>query len=228
MSPPERDRVSMGVPAAFHESHVSVARTARFLTAGPPAATADAVWFALHGYGQLARRFARLIRPLATNHRLLVVPEALSRFYLDGPKGKVGASWMTREDRASEIGDYVSQLDAVLAAVEVHAELPTVLLGFSQGVATACRWAIAGNVRPYRLILWAGSLPPDLPWPTAAKRLHHTQVTFVNGKRDPNVSRADVLKQRDLLRARNVESDERWFDGGHEIDLPTLLDLARE
>jgi len=42
------------------------------------------------------------------------------------------------------------------------------------------------------------------------------------------MSRADVLKQRDLLRARDVESDERWFTGGHEIDPDTLLELAAE
>jgi len=228
VTPPERERESVGIPTAFHESHISVTRTARYLTAGPPGNGAAAVWFALHGYGQLARRFARQIRPLADGHRLLVVPEALSRFYLDGPAGKVGASWMTKEDRTAEIGDYVRHLDAILAAVDPPRDCPTIVFGFSQGVATACRWAIAGDVRPTRLILWAGSLPPDLPWPTAAKRLRNTRVTFVNGKRDASMSRADVLKQRDLLRARDVESDERWFTGGHEIDPDTLLELAAE
>lgn len=184
------------------------------------------MWFALHGYGQLARRLARYLRPLADGRRLLVIPEALSRFYLEGGSGRVGASWMTREDREDEIGDYVRYLDAVLAALEPPADLPTVVLGFSQGVATACRWVVAGAVRPARLILWGGSLPPDLPWPTAAKRLRRTVVTFVNGKADRHASRTEVTKQRDLLRARGVESEEIWFPGGHDLDSEVLVELA--
>jgi predicted esterase len=216
----------VGLPVSFHEVQVPVPRTARYLTAGPPAKRASSIWYALHGYGQLARRFARHLRPFADGERLLIVPEALSRFYLEGGTGHVGASWMTREDRDSEIGDYVQYLDRVHAAVAAPADTPTLLLGFSQGVATACRWAVAGKIRPHRMVLWGGGLPADLPWPTAAKRLQRVRVTFVNGKQDANLSRTEILKQRDLLRARGVESEEIWFAGGHDLDQEVLAELA--
>ena len=59
---------------------------------------------------------------------------------------------MTREDRKSEIADYVEYLDAVLdevtgaSDVESGGELvPLTVLGFSQGAHTVCRWVAAGS-----------------------------------------------------------------------------------
>jgi dienelactone hydrolase len=80
----------------------------------------------------------------------VVAPEALSRFYVDrgepaaGTPARVGATWMTREDREAEIADYVRYLDRALdaAAGRPGAAAPALgVLGFSQGAATACRWA---------------------------------------------------------------------------------------
>ena len=102
---------------------ITTARTARCHTAGPEDGPAREVWLVCHGYGQLASRFIRHFAPLADGTRLIVVPEALSRFYLDHPAkagsthARVGASWMTREDREAEIADQVEYLDAVRDAV---------------------------------------------------------------------------------------------------------------
>src|SRR5439155_683249 len=126
----------------MHEHHLSVSRTARYFTLGERSAAEAEVGFACHGYGQLAARFLEKLRVLDDGTRYLVAPEGLSRFYLsESPtERRVGASWMTREDRLAEIADYVQYLDAVYqevfglldrSQVTVHA------LGFSQGVATA-------------------------------------------------------------------------------------------
>jgi hypothetical protein len=54
-----------------------------------------------------------------------VAPEGLSRFYFEGgfhgPGSKVGATWMTREDRLAKIEDYVGYLDALHDAVFARA-----------------------------------------------------------------------------------------------------------
>ena len=99
----------------------------------------------LHGYRQLARRFLRRFEPVAGDHRRIVAPEGLSRFYADpgrgrhGPASAVGASWMTREDRENEIRDYVAYLDQLWQHLRTDSPGRTrlVVLGFSQGVATA-------------------------------------------------------------------------------------------
>src|SRR5205809_2907590 len=111
----------MGNPV--HEHHLSVAKTARYFTLGERSGGVAQVWFVCHGYGQLAGRFLEKLRVLDDGTgRLLVAPEGLSRFYLsESPaERRVGACWMTREDRLAEIDDYVQYLDAVYAAVFTH------------------------------------------------------------------------------------------------------------
>jgi hypothetical protein len=104
------------------EHHLPVSRTARYFTIGEPHASLRELWFVCHGYGQLAGRFVRHFESIDAPHRMIVAPEALSRFYVEVP-GKthadthVGASWMTREDRLSDIEDYVEYLDALHAHI---------------------------------------------------------------------------------------------------------------
>src|SRR5438477_56805 len=87
------------------------------------------------------------------DERDTVAPEGLSRFYLtESPaERRVGASWMTREDRLHEIDDYVRYLDGVYGNV-VPRNARVTALGFSQGTATVCRWAGLGSSRIDRLI----------------------------------------------------------------------------
>ena len=152
---------------------VAVPRTARLYTLG--ASDAPETWLALHGYGQLGRFFARRLAPHAGPQRRILVPEAPSRFYLDGAYRRVGASWMTREERTSDIADTHAYLDAVVADGRSRTTMeetvtddetargatpPLVGFGFSQGGMVLVRYAAARPGLFSRLVLW-GSAPPD-------------------------------------------------------------------
>src|SRR5215831_7445873 len=141
------------------EHHLVVTRTARYFAIGGSGGAGDAanelreLWIVLHGYGQLAARFLEPFAPLAGPWRRIVAPEGLSRFYLDrsrvgvNTQAGVGATWMTREDRDHEIADQITYLDALLDRLLTDAPSPDVrlcVLGFSQGVATVCRWLVRG------------------------------------------------------------------------------------
>ncbi|MBC7923946.1 MAG: phospholipase, partial [Ferruginibacter sp.] len=124
------------------ETHqLTVRRTARYATLGQLNADTRQVWFVLHGYGQLAEYFIRRFDVLDDGHTYVVAPEALSRFYLQGMgegSGRVGATWMTREDRLNEIDDYLHYLRTLhQTLVGEGGRWRTGLLGFSQGTATA-------------------------------------------------------------------------------------------
>src|ERR671913_1620 len=104
---------SAGADPTITPHALVVPRTARYYTLGPTHGFPRELWIVCHGYGQLASRFVSQFAALDDGTRLIVAPEALSRFYLDPiPKRRneasprVGASWMTREDRESEIADY--------------------------------------------------------------------------------------------------------------------------
>lgn len=209
------------------ERHLEVVRTARYWVLGAHAAAPTEVWFVLHGYRQLAQRFLRRFQPLDDGTRVIVAPEGLSRFYVEtapsrhGAASVVGAAWMTREDREHEIADYVRYLDALGAEVlgGLGGTPSVTVLGFSQGVATACRWTVLGAMRPRRLVAWADYLPPDLPLGRAADAWRATHVLRVRGDRDPIFANADAAAlEEERLRGVGIASDVLPFEGGHEID----------
>lgn len=210
---------------ALQATHLLVPRSARIVTAGPPPAVARALWYGFHGYGQLARTLARELLPLAVTHHL-VAPEGLSRFYARGGDGRVGASWMTREDRESEIADYVRYLDLVHEHLAPPPGLPIRLLGFSQGSATACRWAAYGATRPERVVLWGGDVPPDLEWDRVRHHLRGVAFTLVNGRADSYMPSDAVERSASRLREHGVSVETLWFDGGHQLDQDILRALA--
>src|SRR5438093_164390 len=66
----------------MHEHHLSVSRTARYFTLGERSAAVAEVWFACHGYGQLAARFLEKLRVLDDGTRYLVAPLRAARVSL--------------------------------------------------------------------------------------------------------------------------------------------------
>jgi predicted esterase len=216
------------------ERHIAVSRTARYYTLGTPGPGVREVWVACHGYGQLARYFLRRLGTLDDGTRLLVAPEALSRFYLENPgashaTARIGATWMTREDRLAEIQDYLGYLDAVHAQTMAwlgRESVRLVVLGFSQGTATAARWAALGHAAPDAVVLWAHGLPPDLDLAAAGDRFGRLTVWLVAGERDPAFPRAAAEADARRLAERGVRHELVTFAGGHELDAAALAQVA--
>ena len=211
--------------------HITVARTARYVTHGTLGPHTRQVWFLCHGYSQLAEEFLEYCKPLDHETRYLVAPEALSRFYPKGATGKVGASWMTREDRDAEIGDYVGYLDKVYEEVFHHIERGRVtahVLGFSQGVATACRWVARGRARFDHLVMWSERLPPEFAAPPVVDRFRELRLTVVNGKDDKLITQQAMDEHALRLENLGLFFEDIRFDGGHRMDKATLRGLVRQ
>ncbi|MEO8227882.1 MAG: phospholipase [Gemmatimonadota bacterium] len=212
------------------EIELRVLRTARCVVLGSAAEPHSRCWYVLHGYGQLARQFAGSAALLVEGGGMLVAPEALSRFYRATAEvashgaAPVGASWMTREGRDAEIADYVEYLDAVHRAVGA-AGGDVAVLGFSQGAATAARWATLGAIRPRHLVLWGGVEPDDLD-DAARARLAGVRVTYVHGTRDRIADAEEMIRRADALTAAGGRAEVIKFDGGHRLDDGILSRLA--
>ncbi len=218
------------MPGPIEHHTLPVARTASYCVLGELEGRTEELWFALHGYGQLAREFLEELRPLERPGRVLVAPEGLSRFYRSRGTGPVGASWMTRERRAEEIGDYVRYLDLLAERVlgRRAGSLPVRALGFSQGAATAARWAVLGATRLAGVALWGSGFPPDLDPVANGERLRAVRWTFVLGERDASVDRTAVERDCERLRSAGLRPELVRFPGGHELDPATLVRLAQE
>jgi predicted esterase len=214
------------------EEHIQITRSARLCLLGDPQ-TASELWVVCHGYGQLVTRFIRGFESIAESHRLIVAPEGLHRFYLDPPPApaktrRVGATWMTREDRETDIHDYVAYLDAVVAHVQqrMRQRARIIAFGFSQGTATVFRWAALGSSPLAAVIAWAGEVPRDLDAATFCDRLRHMRVVFVRGTRDEMVSEQGLASASEWLERNDVVSEVFTFDGGHELDARLLGQIA--
>ncbi len=216
----------MTVPGTMDTHHLETIRTARFHTLGDPERCCE-VWYLLHGYGQSAAGFLDECEPLLSDGRLLVAPEALSRFYLRSGRGPVGASWMTREERALEIADYLRYLDLLARQLpQAGAERRACVLGFSQGAATAWRWASLAETQVDRLILWAGGIPPDLDLAASRERLRSMRIDLVRGTQDEAFDEQASSAVSSSLAEHGIGHGCQLFEGDHRVDGATLRQLA--
>jgi len=191
------------------------------------------VWFVCHGHGQLAARFIARFLPLESPQRLFIAPEALSRYYLSPPKAgphppgtPIGASWMTSEDRESEIDDYVSYLDLLhdqIFRVVDRKKVRLWVLGFSQGASTVVRWIVRGKVAPDRVVVASGMLPAELDESAAARLTAGGPLTVTFGDDDEFANAERVDSEESKLKQLGIPYEMIRFKGGHTIT-PALLD----
>jgi predicted esterase len=204
---------------------LEVSRHARVLVAGDPAKATEA-WLILHGYGMLARGMLHWFRGAERSDRVLVVPEALSRFYseMSGGRRVIGASWTTREEIADEVEDQYAYLERCLrewvtpgVRLQVH--------GFSQGVSVATRWFTRSDRAVERLVCWAGIIPDDVSAETLKRKLGPDTLHLVVGDHDARVPPASVEADAQKLRGAGVPVTLHRFDGGHTVDAELLARL---
>lgn len=213
----------------MNEHQIKIERTARYYTLGELNERTKTIWFVVHGYGQLSQYFIRKFANIVDNETFIVAPEAPSRFYLDDNFKRVGASWMTRELRQSEIddnNDYLNSLyesllkDCDLANIEIN------ILGFSQGCATVCRWFGDGKIKCNRLLLWAGFFSNGIKEVIEPEKLKNVETYYIYGDKDeflvayPEISekfRADMIE--------DINPKIVCFEGKHTVDEPTLKSI---
>lgn len=218
--------------AAATTHHLATVKTARLHVLGALGPATREVWIAAHGYGQLAARFVRAFEPIVSEARAVVAPEALNRYYLDpadrpAAERRVGATWMTREDREAEIADIAAYLDRVLARVRIDSpDAGVTALGFSQGAAAVARWVTSGDARLAGVVLWGSGLPDDLDWARARTRFQEIPLSFVLGDRDEMASAERIAAHAAELDRLGVPYRVTRYPGGHAIDGPTLSRLV--
>lgn len=211
--------------------HLTIERRVRYaVLEGHPDQIAQ-VWFVLHGYEQLAHRFLRYFETIDDGTRRIVAPEGLHRQYIDHAARTVGASWMTSEDRLTDIEDYVAYLDRLYARTFAEtgldpADVGVVALGFSQGVHTLCRWVAFGASPVDRAVLWGATVPPDLDLEAHGTALAGADLHLVFGDGDEYYGTDAIRAHEARLREAGIPFTALRFEGGHRIDAGTLARLT--
>ena len=211
----------------MEQRKVKVEKTGRYFTHGKREPHVRTVLFVCHGYAQLAERFLKKFEPVFRDDFFIVAPEGLHRFYARETSGNVVASWMTSEDREDDIDDYLNFLDTVYRDVmpSFPKRVRIIVLGFSQGAATASRWITSGRSRIDELILWCGFFPPDL---NVAEIPEHVKVKLVTASEDRYYSPEQMALQVAGMKKLIPEIEHFQFEGKHTIDGDALQKLFSE
>ncbi len=208
--------------------HLDVSVKAAYATLNKINPSTKHIWIACHGYGQLASHFIRRFDVLDANEHFVVAPQGLSRFYLKGHK-EVGASWMTKEDRETDLINQKRYFDALVDQVLGQVDVSNYTLhafGFSQGGPAICRFLAHARWPFDTLTLWGADFPAELTsddfdWikPTA-------RLTMVLGDKD-NFFQMPAY-QKEIEKAQNATGLKARFvsfEGKHEIQREVLRQL---
>ncbi len=186
--------------------------------------TPTTVLYVLHGYGQLAKYFIQKFKSIQPDV-LVVAPEGMHRFYLKGASGRVGASWMTKEARETDISDNIDWLNALNSKISSeYAISRRLILGFSQGGATAIRWKINAEQKFDQTIIWASDFPPDME-PNISALKGEEGNNFVIGTEDEFYD--ESARERLISFYKSVDFKATSYHGSHDID-PTILNNILE
>ncbi len=209
-----------------HKHKIVVEKTAHYYSLGN-ISTAKTLWFVLHGYGYNANYFIHKFDVIADEENFVVAPEGLSKFYTSGLSGRVGASWMTKENREDEIQDYLNYLNSLYETLLSQIDLTEVkvnIIGFSQGGATAARWVSDNKINCANLILWASVFPDDMEFEILKTQ---TNSFLLYGDDDEYVTQERIDKQKAILEKANINCKLIEFKGKHDVPAEVLQEQCK-
>jgi predicted esterase len=199
--------------SSIETRHLATTISGRYLLDVPPGDGPFPLLVGFHGYGQTAEDHLEVLQRIpGADNWLCCAIQALHSFY---PRpDKIGACWMTSQDRQRRIEENSRYVNLVVARIGGENPVSGTLVyhGFSQGTAMACRAAISGEHPPSGVMLHGGDIPPELD---DLQRM--ARVLIARGRSDP-IYRRDRWDS-DLSRLGNcrLTTTRCEFDGGHEV-----------
>ena len=210
------------------EIHIQTERTALVQQLGTYTDNTKYVLICLHGFAQLAKDFIQYFSPLLSDNCIIIAPEGLSRSYFN-KHTTIGASWMTSYERETEIEDYIHYLNKVffqLYLSKQRLDLPVYVLGFSQGVATACRWLAKDQCKVDGIILCSGT--PAYDTKLSESKNFKKPVHIVYGENDPIIGKEKLQTITEFYNTEHIRAQLHSFEGAHDIDISTIQQILNQ
>lgn len=210
-------------------NHVSVEIRASYHTLNELTRDTKHIWLVCHGYGQLSEHFIGHFDELDAETHHVIALQGLSKFYLPGHR-QVGASWMTKEDRAVELTNQQAYFSSVMSVALDRREIADYqihLLGFSQGVSAICRLAAHLQLPLASLILWAGSFPPELQASDFSFLSGEEKIYGVLGDNDRYFD-TDLygIEMEKVAIATGIDPELIPYQGAHELNPQVLNSIV--
>ncbi len=214
----------------MEKKNISISKKARYFQLGKISEQTKTIWFVFHGYGMLSQYFIKKFKSLENNQTVIISPEALSRFYIGENYDRVGASWITKEDKINDIDDNNNYLNSLFQSTTKNINLNSInvhVLGFSQGGAAACRWILNSSIKINSLALWGADIPIDCLSENNRGKWNQFKTTLIVGKRDEFISDENKKEFTKLLNAYNLDYELIEYNGTHKIIEEVLIDYIQ-
>ena len=213
----------------MQQHKIQVEKTAHYFRFNEPSPTIRQLWIVCHGYAQRADEFLESLGPLHRPEILVLAPEGMHNFYRKGFEGDVVATWMTKRNRLDEIKDFSNFLQQLLEkyTVQLKSDVEISLLGFSQGCATVCRWALAKKPHFHNLLLWGGLPPEDLDYFAEKDYFADKSLFLLFGSNDPFLKKEHFDRLHELEKTHQLDFKEQSYEGGHEVPPTALLEFLK-
>lgn len=208
---------------------VSFSYQAPYYTIGKLTNQTDYIWIIFHGYGQLAEYFSKKFEILDTDKHFILAPQGLSTHYLKQFTGRVGANWMTKHEREFAIQNNMIYIDAVLEAALSGIDLKDkklLVVGFSQGAATASRWIAHTTLDIYHFLVWGGSIAHDIEAHFYNKI--RNRLTIAIGDKDEFITEERLQNALLMLQNANISPHVLRYEGEHKIYESVLVNFVQQ
>ena len=209
----------------FNKHSISFEFSSSYITCNKLTDNTENIWIVFHGYGQLSKYFIRRFDVLDGDKNYIIAPQGLSKFYVDEDYKNVGASWLTKEDRGSDLLNQQKYLIKLMDELKLKIDFSKIKInffGFSQGVSALTRLLINYNMKVNNIIIWAGWVPDEF-FNINKDVLKDTNLFFVVGNKDKYynnpIIKGYLKKIKNIL---NKEIDYFVFNGGHIVDRKVL------
>lgn len=199
------------------EHHLDIVFKTSYHTLNDLTADTERVWIVFHGYGQLSEFFIKHFKVLDPDRNFIIAPQGLSKFYLQGVNGRVGATWMTKNDRLVAIENQFSYLDEMMKRYNLEGK-KLIYFGFSQGAATMGRYASHAKIPFHEMVLWAGTFPPDTNYEDWNYLSGKEKISYWLCEDDPYFRPEMIPSQKELIASLfNKKPRIHWYEGGHRV-----------
>ncbi|WP_338768241.1 alpha/beta hydrolase [Bernardetia sp. ABR2-2B] len=202
---------------------ISFSHQARYFTFGNLSNETEYIWIVFHGYGQLAEYFIKKFEGLNsqsnTERHYVIAPQGLSTAYLKSFTGRVGANWMTKYDRELDIENNLNYLETLISNelkdISSSKNKKIIVLGFSQGAATASRWIAHTNFEISEFLVWGGMIAHDID--SIFYKKMKDKITLFYGDQDEFISEEGLKTNLIKLEKLDITPSLIPYKGTHRI-----------
>ena len=189
--------------------------------------TTKRVWLVFHGIGYLSRYFIRIFQELDESTNYVIAPQAPAKYYKDADYKRIGSSWLTKENKETEIQNNLNYIEAVLEQEEIPGHLELIVIGYSQGVSISSRWLARKKILPAYFFVISGAFPDELEQEDFNFLISKTKLFHIVGENDPYFEKGNVLKEKKRVASIFKTMQFITHKGGHELQLKSITDQFR-